>query len=787
MNLSPEAEQLLNYLHRGGGWGYYWRGGDKTSTWFTAGHPGKLPAVENVYFGVHPSIIQRGPSQRARTGDIAAISCLFAEFDAKDFDGDKGETLTHIYGLPYPPQICIDSGGGFHCYWLLSEPVLLADENTRERVRLLQAAWVEYNGGDQGAKDLARVLRVPGTLNTKYSPARPVSVLWADWDISYDLAKLEAAITAAGKNTQPKRAEPETKLQYRNSGEASDYWMGRALQQAAPGSRNRIGFWLACQLRDSGVPKGQAESLPYPERVPHSRDPYTRRDWERTIESAYSRAARDPAQGNGRYTAPVTEVLEMLPPATTTAPLSLASITQAEIQNEAGDADLFAQLHAGLIAFDHAARSWHIWANNFWQLDKTNEVYNWVTKRLAATYLRGAADALEAGKNDLAARFSKRANLLQAKKRADNVIFLAAAQEELALSGDEWDADPWLLGVENGVIDLRTGEHRPGRPSDYIRAHAPSYFQAIDTPAPRWERFISEIFNGDQELMGFLQRLLGYGITGLTREHILPVFIGPDGRNGKSTLLETLGAVLGPDLATSSQADSLMDLGGRGDGPRPFVFALRGKRLVWASESNEGRRLNAGLVKQLTGGDKLNVRTLHSKPVEFSPTHMLLLITNHRPHIPADDQAIWDRVFLLPFTMRFIDNPTKPNERKADKALKETLRTEAPGILAWLVRGCLSWQREGLLPPRVVKAATEEYRAEEDTLSQFIAECCVISEGAKTGGLKLYEAYTAWARESGEKPMSKNAFGQRLKRRFELVPPTNVVTYGGIGLKANEP
>jgi putative DNA primase/helicase len=280
----------------------------------------------------------------------------------------------------------------------------------------------------------------------------------------------------------------------------------------------------------------------------------------------------------------------------------------------------------------------------------------------------------------------------------------------------------------------------------------------------------------------FIQRLFGYGITGQTTEHILPIMCG-DGRNGKGTMMEVLGDILGSDLAISTQADAIMDVGKSGDGPKPFVYALRGKRLVWASESNEGRRINSGLVKQLTGGDRLNVRTLHSKPVEFHPTHKILLITNHKPHLSADDQALWDRVYLIAFNQRFIDRPQKANEHPRDKNLKAALLAEAPGILAWLVRGCLEWQRVGLLPPAEVLTQTEEYRAEEDTIGLFIDEKCYLSPDYKVRAAELYKAYQEWSKDSGLSAMTGTLFGKRVKKRFDSTI-SHGTWYIGIGLES---
>jgi putative DNA primase/helicase len=226
--------------------------------------------------------------------------------------------------------------------------------------------------------------------------------------------------------------------------------------------------------------------------------------------------------------------------------------------------------------------------------------------------------------------------------------------------------------------------------------------------------------------------------------------------------------VLGNDLATSSQADALMDAArGGGDGPKPFVYALRGKRLVWASESNEGRRINEGLVKQLTGGDRLNVRTLHSKPVEFKPTHLLLMITNHKPHINADGSAIWERVLLIPFCQRFVDSPQGGIEHKRDPFLKEKLRAELPGILAWLVMGCMEWQEGGIKPPPAVSAATAEYREDEDTIALFLDEKVTIRENSHVKASELYKAYSDWCKEFNFMAMSLTAFSTRMKGRFK--------------------
>jgi len=208
---------------------------------------------------------------------------------------------------------------------------------------------------------------------------------------------------------------------------------------------------------------------------------------------------------------------------------------------------------------------------------------------------------------------------------------------------------------------------------------------------------------------------------------------------------------------------------------------MRGKRLVWASESKEGRQLDTGLIKQLAGGDTLNVRTLHSKPITFTPSHLAVLLTNHKPHIPEDDSAMWDRVLLIPFTQRFVDNPGA-GELPKDPAMKDKLILEASGILAGLVRGCLEWQRTGLEPPQGVRTATKDYRLEEDTIEQFFDEKCVRGEACAVKASALFRVYTAWAIAYGITPLSQTAFGKRMKSIFQHGRDTSGNFYKGIGL-----
>jgi putative DNA primase/helicase len=281
----------------------------------------------------------------------------------------------------------------------------------------------------------------------------------------------------------------------------------------------------------------------------------------------------------------------------------------------------------------------------------------------------------------------------------------------------------------------------------------------------------------------FVQRLFGYCLTGLTTEPVYPILWGK-GRNGKGVLIETFASVLG-GYAGPVEAEIVLKqkMTRNSGGPTSDIMALRGKRLVWSSEIEEGRRLDAAKVKWLTGNDSLTGRPMYGKnQIDFRPTHKLILLTNHKPHSSSDDLALWERIHLIEFPLSFVDNPKAKNERKADKNLLEKLKAERPGILAWLVRGCLGWQKEELNPPETVLLATNNYRDEENKISQFINEQCVQSPDEKVTAGDLYRVYGWWANDKGLPLMSIRKFGLEMQNRFRSEKGRHTI-YFGIRLK----
>ncbi len=469
--------------------------------------------------------------------------------------------------------------------------------------------------------------------------------------------------------------------------------------------------------------------------------------------------------------------------------LDLSVLKKAIRDGEDGDAAVFFALYEGQAANDHQQKSWYLWQGHYWQKDDTNLIINLLRREVATQYALAALEFIKSGDGEKVKPFLKRAERLHTRRRKEHVLWAAASLPGMALSGNEWDNNPWLLGTQNGVVDLRTGELRPGRPADWIRTTIPTLWTGLDTPAPRWEEFLMEIFGNDRQLVNFMHRLLGYGITGSTAEHAFPLLYGPQGRNGKTTLLETLAAVMGPDLTMSIPAEEIMvSWRGGGTGPQPYVAKLRGKRLVWSSETNPDRRLDQETVKKLTGGDKIHAHAKYKNPIEFSPTHLLFLLTNHKPRVESADLAIWDRVHLVPFSLRFVDRPERENERLRDSHLPEKLRNEYSGILAWLVRGCLAWQKRGTLdPPERVRLATQLYRDEVDTIGQFIDDYCVLAETARVGHREIYKSYVRWCKDLRLWPSGSRDFGTTLKEQFEKKRMTTGMMYFGIGLPLNAP
>lgn len=462
-------------------------------------------------------------------------------------------------------------------------------------------------------------------------------------------------------------------------------------------------------------------------------------------------------------------------------------VMEAFYRGETGDAEILAALYAGHIAYDHSEREWYFFEGHAWKKDRCNQLIHLVTNNVASQYIHAAAVIKGLGvesQEETVKELIKRAGVLRFKGRIDRVLALAASQPTLSLTGDEWHSDTLLIACPNGVLDLRDGSFRDGRPEDYLRTTIPTEWKGSDEPAPRWEKFLCEIFANDTDLIDFVQRLFGYGLTGLSSDDKFPILWG-EGRNGKDTMFETIEEVLGNEMAAPVQSEIIISAQKNPHGATPTLIAMRNRRIVWVSETDEGTRINGAQVKLLTGGGTIAARQLHKEAIVFKPTHLIMLMTNHKPHT-GDDDALWKRLLLIEFSQRFVDEPIAPNEHPCDTMLSAKLKLEASGILAWVVKGVKLWQEQGLKPPRQVTENTNAYRKHEDTINQFLVDCCEMGEDYSDGASYIFNKYREWSEENGfGKGMSSVAFGERMVKRFTRERDMRGIKYRGLRVIRN--
>lgn len=468
-------------------------------------------------------------------------------------------------------------------------------------------------------------------------------------------------------------------------------------------------------------------------------------------------------------------------------------VVQAAFDGQQGAAELFRYIFKDKYVFDHASGLWYSFNGSYFQLEKLDTPLRDVDQvqdlfraalresssnvQSLAQNLRDTDDAtskqrieteikVAEGQQKAIRSAVKSLNALNFRKAV--IEFSAVGPDSLGTDGEQWDLHPWKLPCLNGVIDLKTGKLEAGMFSDYLRAACPHNYRP-DAPRTQFENALLDTYAGNAELVSFIQRLMGAALVGENVEHCLPVLEGP-GRNAKDTLLELFGHVLGDDLAGAVQSEILLDQGRTrsSGGPSADIMRLRGRRLVWASETNEGRKMDVGKMKLLTGGGSLVGRPPFGKrDICFPQSHTLVLLTNHKPRIPDTDYAAWKRVYLIPHMVAFVDDPQNDLERKRDKDILKKLKVEAEGVLAWLVEGCLSWQREGLNPPDIVRAATLSYRDENDHVGQFVRDCCDLDSDLFETAENLWAAFKEWADDNSLKPMARNVFGEKLGMRFK--------------------
>ncbi|MBM9514716.1 DNA primase family protein [Desulfogranum marinum] len=453
---------------------------------------------------------------------------------------------------------------------------------------------------------------------------------------------------------------------------------------------------------------------------------------------------------------------------------STASEKSTEQQNEdfnltdLGNANRFIEQYGDRVKYCYSSKKFIIWNGKYWEEDENATVSVLVRKVIKSLY----AEAQQADDEVTRTKIARHALKSEHVNRIRAIRTLVMEDQRIGVSASDFDTNSSLLNCSNGTIDTRTGQIKAHDPKDLISKIVPVDFDP-NSGCPNFKKFIHRTMADNTEMVKYLQRLFGYTLTGDTSEQCFNIFCG-NGSNGKSTLLNVFGKMLS-DYAKQSQPDTFLETHkGRINND---IARLKAARLVTTTEPDANQFLAEGIVKQMTGGDVITARYLHKEFFEFRPQFKIIMATNHKPNIKGKDFGMWRRVRLVPFEVTI-----PPHEQ--DRDLEEKLNAELPGILAWAVRGCLDWKKNGLGLPKVIADATNEYRQEMDVVGRFIEDCCTVGNGEKVSSQILFTLYTDWCRQQGESLKTKVAFGKELKEK-EFTPYRTSTERGwvGIGLK----
>lgn len=481
-------------------------------------------------------------------------------------------------------------------------------------------------------------------------------------------------------------------------------------------------------------------------------------------------------------------------------------------ENRVGDAKLYSRLHRGTVIYVKYWDRFLIWGGHHWieddfdmaaqRIEDVCELY----LRLAESKQAEAAE--ETDKNErakiegLASAVLRRVSQLRDTPGQDKLLqMLRRIRDPLVVLPKQIDQQHYVKACPNGVIDLRTGELRPGRPDEYIlNAIVTEYDPELlrkDDPCPETNRFLLSSMDGDQELVDFIWRLLGYGLITERRDHIFTIMWGEHGRNGKDTLIKLVTHVLGQTLSGDVPVEMFLQMQQtrNSSAPSPDVLALRGMCMAWINEAEEGQRFALAKLKKLTGGGYITARGLQDKlQTTWLQTHLPIMTTNELPKAKADDAAFWSRAILIKWPLSFVERPEQPYERPADKDLTEKVGAEAKGVLARMVRGSMEYLRDGLKIPDKVREWTREQRASWDDVGLFLSEWC-ISEShqanpanytLKVNATDLHEAFCIWYARYRDRRYSISAkkFAEALNKKDIAYKRSNGSWRLGIDLTA---
>lgn len=440
--------------------------------------------------------------------------------------------------------------------------------------------------------------------------------------------------------------------------------------------------------------------------------------------------------------------------------------------DDTGNAERFVDLFGEQVRYCYTDKRWLWYDGRKWCTDMTGTVKRLADKAVACMAAEAKVYAqLDADEGtDMAKAFEKHMKSCRSNKSKN--AMLSEVMHHVPVLPAQMDRFKTVLNTPGGVIDLRSGGISPHDPMTYLtKMTAVEYSENAD--CPRWLAFLDDIFRGDKDLIRYVQKAVGYSLTGSTTEQCA-FFLYGTGRNGKSTFIDIIRDIFG-DYAANIQPETIMVRSNQSTAINSDIARLKGARLVTSVEPNEGVRINEGLLKQLTGDDTVTARKLYGDEFEFKPEFKLWMATNHKPVIRGTDTGIWRRIHMIPFTVQI-------PEEKIDRRLKYKLSAELTGIFRWAVEGCLLWQKEGLKMPRAVLEEVREYRREMDVISAFVEDKCTVGKGLSVKSSQLFAAYLNWAEQNNEYRMSSTKFGMELAKRFEKVRTRGGIYFNGLSL-----
>lgn len=714
----------------------------------------------DCYFSTCPGSKKKSARERIKADEVIWIPAFFMDIDSKT--GSKADAqvpenieaaVDLVHGLEFQPSAIINSGNGIHAYMKLDNPIKVSFPEVLQLVTKQMRAFAEtaskalgnFPDLDTSASEPARVLRIPGTHNHKREPL-PVTVI----ELTGQTYPLNTLTSWAGAIEQkpPNQSQQPGRKYTLSSERGSRFILPGVISE---GGRNNTLHKYGLSLRSYGATDQEVETALYAANRDRCRPSLPESEVRTIIRSVCSKPPGNELRRK------VSIMREDFPADKLTLDDLHPESNERYNWSDIGNGRLFADWYKGTARFVPERKCWFIYNGKAWEPDLGDLAAMKLCKRLADNLARYAIK--------LPDEKTKLAYLDFVKKwqrRAYRETILKDARDSYPIKITAFDADPYLFNCLNGTLDLRTGKFHEHRPEDLLSKVSGVNYDPT-AKSDRWERFIDEVMQGDEEKAAFLQKALGYALTGDTRHECFFILYGPTSRNGKGTTMETYLRLLGDYGATAVPDTIAQQYKPNGGGPSEDVARLVGARFVNMSEPDKKMVLSAAKVKQMTGNDTITARFLHENSFEYRPEFKLFINTNYLPQVTDITLFVSGRVKVIPFERHFTESE-QDRGLKAELAKPENLS----GILNWCIQGLRLIDSEGFDAPGSVLAATDDYRMNSDKISRFLDEEMETDPLAETRSAEVYARYKQWCELNGYRPENAANFKTLLSNAGEI-------------------